>query len=135
MKKYLALVVGVLFVGIGIFMYLNNQRLMRVCTEEADAIVVDIREDFAADDECTNMMYYPIIEYFDGMKMVREEMKKGSSTSEYNVGDRIKVMYNPDKTEEFIVIGDSSSNIFSIIFIGLGVLAAGLGIVTLLKRE
>ena len=134
MKKFGAIIVGVIFIAVGAFLYFNNQRLTKVCTVETTAIVVDMKEDYQIDEGVTRYTYYPIIEYsVDGRKM-EQTMSSGSSTPAYRIGETITILYNPDKTTEFIVKGDKTSNILSIVFMALGGLLIVLGIVNLFKK-
>ena len=135
MKKFGAIIVGVIFIAVGAFLYFNNQRLTKVCTVEAVATVVDMKEDYEVDEGVTRYTYYPVIEYKAGDRMVEETMKSGSSTPAYRLGDKITILYNPQKTTEFIIKGDKSSNIFSIVFMALGGVLIVAGIITLLKKD
>ena len=128
MQKFLGIIVGVIFLGLGIFMYIKNDHLVKNCTVETEAIVVDMKEDISSDNDTTSFMYYPIIEYQVNGNTIRSVMDKGSSIPTYNVNDKIIILYNPNNTKEYLVKGDSSSNVFSIIFIVLGVGVTGLGI-------
>lgn len=135
MQKYIVLLIGVLFVGIGGFLYFKNANLVKNCTVEAEATVVDMKQEFADSDTTSTYMYYPIIEYTANNNTVRVTMDKGSSTPSYNINDKITILYNPNKTKEFIVKGDSSSNLFAIIFGVLGLFVTGYGIVVAIKKE
>lgn len=135
MKKFGAIIIGFIFVAVGVFLYFNNQRLSKVCTRETMATVVDMKEDFEIDEGVTRYMYYPVIEYMADNEMIEETMKSGSSTPAYRIGEEINILYNPNKVTEFIVKGDTSSNIMSIIFVALGGVLVVLGIVTLLKKN
>lgn len=135
MKKFVPLIVGLVFVGVGIFMYSNNQRLAKVCTVETEAVVVDMKEELQSDSDVTGYIYYPIVEYRAGDEKIETTMSMGSSTPAYRIGERIDILYNPDKVTEFIVKDDKSSNILSYILIGAGILVTVLGVVTLFKKE
>ena len=135
MKKVLTIIVGVIFLGVGIFMFIRNNNLIKKCTEEVDGIVVDMKEDYSSDDDGTSYIYYPIIEYKVGEEIIKGTMDKGSSNPSYKIGDKVTILYNPNNKNEFIVKGDKSSSIFSVVFIGLGILVIILGIVLLFKKE
>ena len=135
MQKYIVLIVGVLFLGIGGFLFYRNNSLIKNCTEKAEATVVDMKQEFADPDSTNTYMYSPIIEYKVGEDTIRVTMDKSSSTPAYEINEKISIKYNPKKVKEFIVEGDNSSNIFSIVFMALGVLVTGYGIVTLFKKD
>lgn len=135
MQKIGALIIGIIFVGVGIFMFIKDRNLVKNCTEETSATVVDFEEEFQTDDDGSTYMYYPVIEYNVGEQTIKSKMDKGSSTPAYKLNEKITILYNPNKTNEFIVKGDKSLNIFSFVFMGLGVLITGYGVVLLLKKN
>lgn len=129
MKKYTVLLVGILFIGVSAFLYFRNEHLVKSCTMEAEATVVDMDQELNTDsDTVSNYMYYPIVEYKAGENTVRAKMDSGSSTPEYELGTKITILYNPNKTNEFIVKGEKTMGILSIVFavIGLGVTVYGI---------
>ena len=136
MKRFLALIVGIVFVGVGVFMYYKNDYLVKNCTVEAEAIVVDMEEEIDSSEENISYLYYPIIEYMVNDNVVKVKMSSGSSVPAYRINDKLTILYNPNKKEEFIVKGDKTSNFISIVFIGLGVIVTGLGIkIAISKNE
>ena len=136
MKRYMVLLIGIIFLALGGFMFYRNNTLAKNCTEETQATVVDMKQEFSTDsDSTTSYIYYPIIEYSVGEDTVRVTMGSGSSTPAYSINQKITILYNPNKTKEFIVKGDQSSNIFSIVFMALGVFVTGYGVVVAIKKE
>ena len=135
MKKFLPALVGVIFLAVGIFMYFQNQRLAKVCTVEAEATVVNMKEEMESDEDGMRYVYYPVIEYKAGSETVEVTMASGSNTPAYSINDKVTILYNPNKVKEFIVKGDKTSGIFSYVFIGLGVLVTGCGVVVALKKN
>lgn len=134
MQRFLGIIFGILFIGVGIFMYFKNNNLVKNCTVEAIATVVDMKQELSTDSDGSSYLYYPIIEYKAGENTVRVTMDSGSSTPRYNINDKITVLYNPNNTKEFIVKGEKTSNIFSIVFIILGVIVTGFGIKMAIKK-
>ena len=134
MQKFIGIIIGVIFIAVGAFMFFKNDSLSKNCTNEASATVVDMKEELSTDDD-NSYVYYPIIEYAANGENVRVTMSSGSSTPAYNIGDKIDILYNPKKVKEFIVKGDKSSNIFSIVFMVLGVFITGYGVVIAVKKN
>ena len=128
MQRFLVLIVGIIFISISVFLYFKNEHLIKNCTVETEATVVDMKQELSNDDSSSMYTYYPIIEYQAEGNMLRETIDKGSSTPAYEIDEKITILYNPDKTNEFIVKGDNSSNIFSIVFLFIGVIVTGYGI-------
>ncbi len=135
MQKFLVAIVGVIFLAVGVFMYIRNNNLVKNCTVETEATVVDMKQDFNTDGDGSTYMYTPILEYKVGEDTIRVTMDKSSSTPAYNIDEKITVLYNPNKVKEFIVKGEKSSSIFSIVFIALGVFVTGYGITVALKKN
>ncbi len=134
-NKFIALLIGVVLIGVGIFTYFRNNELAKVCTEKTTATVVSMREDyeFATDSEGARYVYYPVIEYQAGGSTVRGEITNGSNPPIYSVNDTIEIFYNPNKTSEFIVVGENQS-IFWIVLCGIGVVFIGVGIFLFIKK-
>ena len=63
MQRFIVVIVGVIFLAVGGFMYFKNANLVKNCTVEAVATVVDMKQDLSTDDTTTSYIYYPIIEY------------------------------------------------------------------------
>ena len=133
--KFIALVIGVILIGAGIFMYFRTGELARVCTEGATATVVNMREDFTTDTDAegARYIYYPVIEYSANGQTVKGELSSGSNPPAYSVNDTIEILYNPDKIEEFIVVGENQ-NIVWIVLGGLGIVFVGVGIYLFIKK-
>lgn len=135
MQRFLGIIVGILFLVVGVFMYFKNNNLIKNCTVEAIATVVDMKQELDTDSNDTTYLYYPIIEYKAGENTVRVTMDSGSSTPRYNINDKITVLYNPNNTKEFIVKGEKGSNIFSIVFMVLGAIVTVFGIKVAIKKN
>ena len=134
MKKLLIILSGMVVLAVGIFLFISEKGLAKRCTTEAVGTVVDIKveENLEEDDGITRTTYtyFPIIEYNAGDKAVSKQSTTGSSGSpSYNVNDKIDILYNPNNVEEFIIKGDTTSNILSIVFIAVGVIIVFIGIV------
>ena len=136
MQRFLVMIVGVIFLAVGGFMFYRNNTLAKNCTEEVVATVVDMKQEIDTDSEgVSSYLYYPIIEYKAGEENVRATMDNGSSTPAYEINETITILYNPKKVKQFIAKGDSFSNIFSYVFLGLGVLITGYGAYTAFKKN
>jgi len=94
-----------------------------------------MKQEFSADEDGSSYMYYPIIEYTVGEDTIRVTMDSGSSTPAYDINEKITILYNPNKVKEFIVKGEKTSSIFSIVFMALGVFVTGYGIKVALKKD
>lgn len=136
MQRFGVALIGILFIAVGAFLFIRNNNLVKNCTEEAEATVVGIDQELSTDsDNNTTYMFYPILEYKVKGETVQSKMIDGSSSPDYKMGDKITILYNPNKTSEFIIKGDISSSIMSYVFMGLGVIATIYGAFVAFKKE
>lgn len=135
-KKILGVVVALVIVGIGIFMIIKGNDLAKKCTVEAVATVVDFKEETNFDDDIgISYTYYPLIEYIVDGTTISGQVSSGSNRPAYNINDKINILYNPNKVDEFIVKNDGSSNFIGIVFIAVGAIVLILSIVSIVKGE
>ena len=132
-KKFIPAILGVVLIGVVIFSYFRAGELVKVCTEKAVATVVDMREDIDTSSDEMRYVYYPIVNYEADGRTVEKELGSWSNTPAYRINDKIDILYNPAKVEEFIVAGENQ-NITWIIFGGVGILLLGAGIYTIVKK-
>ena len=135
MQKYSILTVGIIVIAIGGFLFYKSADLAKKCTEEVTATVVDIEEETEIDEDGTSYIYYPVVEYKAGDENVKAKMTTGSSSPKYKIKDKVTILYNPNKTDEFIVKGDGSMDILKYIFVVVGVALTGYGVFVALKKE
>ena len=133
-KKFIPLLIGLILLGGSVFFYFRAGELVKVCTEKTTATVVNMREDFSvdADTDGTRYIYYPVIEYEAAGQTVKGELD-ASNPPAYSVNDKVDILYNPNKTSEFIVVGENQ-NFSWILLGGLGVIFLAVGIYTLVKK-
>ncbi|MBQ9279741.1 MAG: DUF3592 domain-containing protein [Clostridia bacterium] len=128
-NSIVSIIVGAVFLALGIFMLNQSNALKERCTEEASGTVVQMVEEISSDPDSTDYTYYPVVEYQAGDQTVSKKSSIGSNPSPYQVGDKVEVLYNPDEVEEFIIVGEDTGKIFQIIFIVIGavILVVSLG--------
>ena len=132
-KKFIPAILGLLLIGAGVFFYFRASELAKVCTEKAEAKVVNMREDYEiTEDNVTRYIYYPVIEYQANGKTVTGELSSSSSPS-HSVNDTVDILYNPNKVDEFIVVGENQ-HLAAIAFGLVGVVFLVVGIVTAVKK-
>ena len=132
-KKFIPAILGVVLMGVGVYSYFRAGELVKVCTEKAVATVVDMREDIDTSSEGMRYMYYPIVSYEADGRTIEKELGGGSNTPAYRINDKIDILYNPAKVEEFIVAGENQ-NITWIILGGLGLVLLGVGVYVIAKK-
>ena len=129
MKKIGVIIFGIVFTIIGIFVIIKGNEQAKRCTEETVGIIIDIKEDLSTDDDGrTIYTYYPVIQYIVGDRTITKKSSSGSSSMAYNLNDKVDILYNPNKVEEYIIKGDKTSNIIGIVFIILGIIVCIAGV-------
>ena len=128
-QKIIIFVVAIVFIVVGIFGIIEANRLNSVCTEKATGTVVDIIEEMTTDsDGLPDYTYYPVIEYQAESQTISEQSNVGGSYGKYTIGDSVEILYNPNNTSEYIIAGNSTSMIVSIVLTiaGAGLLIYGI---------
>lgn len=84
--------------------------LNKVCTEETEATVTAIKTKRVREDKKNKKYYYPTLSYEVDGKEYSRKGERTRSRSEYAIGEKIKIMYNPANPKEFYVKGMIVSN-------------------------
>lgn len=133
LKRLIFIIIGIVTIGLGIFIMISGNRLAKVCTEETTGTVVGILREEETDSEgYTSITYSPQIEYKVGEQLVTAKGNSSSNASDHTIGEQIQIMYNPNNIEEYMIKGDRSSLLGGIIWIVLGTIILLVGIVKFL---
>ena len=82
----------------------NKNELKKRCTEKTIAIVKDIVIDEKKDsDGKIDINKYPIFQYTVNGKSIEVKSVIGYSTSDYVVGQKVEIFYNPNKEDEIYI--------------------------------
>ena len=138
-NKIFVILFGILAIGVGIYLLVSGNNKAKRCTTEAIGTVTEIIEekqentdeqDGAIISDTYTYTYYPVIEYKAGDKTVSKKSETGyGNKDKYKVGDKIDILYDPNKIDDYIIKNDKSSNIIGIVFIAVGVIVTGIGVV------
>ena len=125
-------VLGVVFIAIGVNMNAKNSELKSNCTAETQGIVADFavsgenREH--EEDGVDERLYHPIFEYEVDNQTYRQQSPIGKKQKRFDVGENVTVAYNPINPSEYYVPADTygsgagtiniSLGIFMIVFVG-----------------
>ena len=130
MKKIFVILFGLIFVGVGAFMLIKDNDLAKRCTASAEGTVIEIiTEDSTDEDGFTQYTYYPVIQYTANGKNVSKKSSSGSNPSKYNVNDKVNILYDPNKIEDYMIDGDKTTSFLGIIFIVAGIVVAIIGVI------
>jgi len=114
--------VGIIFIAIGVVNIKKRKRRRAVCTVETPGKVVDILSEYHRSAEDGGIYYYPVFEYYIKGNAIIHKGHTGSRPCEYQKGQEVIIIFNPDKPSEFRVAGEEELGIiFSIVLIILGI--------------
>lgn len=124
-NRIIVVLVGIIFLGVGVFLFIRGNNLKNNCTEKVDAYVINYTESYSDD----SFTYCPVIEYNVNGITYNKEYSTCGSVKKYQLKQKISILYNPNKVEEFYIEGDSTSGIFSYIFMGAGIFVIIIGLI------
>lgn len=114
-------IIGMVFLAVGFGVNKGHQHTKAVCTEEVNALVVDIKYD-------SNGLGSPVYRYDFGGKEYKTNTNTYSNHPPYDKGDTAKIMISPDDPEKIYVPTDNTAGMLSKIFMILGSSLAGIGV-------
>ncbi len=128
--------IGLLFSGLGLWLYLNDQDLAAKGVR-ASGTVIQIVSYRDSDGET---MYRPVVEFTDTAGSRREfSSDVSSSTSEFQRGEAVDVIYDPVAPENAIIDSFMERFFLPLIFGGLGsifaLVGAGILFTTIRRRQ
>ena len=136
LKKIWPILVGLVAIGFGVYMLVDGYKLFERCTEETFATVVQIdKEDQYDEDFGTKEYYYPVIEYKVNGEVYSGKSSSGFNAGKYKVGQQIKIFYNPNSIEEFIISKDKTSGVLGVLSIVGGIVFLTGGIISFLRNQ
>lgn len=105
MTFWIMIAAAVFSVVLGTGLVYYGQKLFGVCTSQAAGTVVDICQSSFSQDEG----YAPVIEFYaQGQKIrSRTQTEKTGRRNRipFEIGDEVKILYNPDNPRQFLVEG------------------------------
>ena len=120
----LLFIVGIIFAVVGIFVLKQGDNLKARCTEETTGTIVDIVSERDHSSDSSDRVYYPVVEYKVGDRIVNQKSRSGQTPCPYYVGQQVTVYYNPNNVEEYFIEGDSTPMFIGIVFIVIGSVVA-----------
>ena len=135
-KRIWPILVGLLAIGFGIYMLVDGYKLFARCTEEATATIVQLdQEDQYDEDLGFKQYYYPVIEYTVNGEVYSGKSSSGFDADKYKVGQQIKIFYNPNSKDEFIILKDKTSSILGVLGIVGGIIFLTGGIISFMRKQ
>lgn len=125
------LLVGIVFAIVGYFTFKGYKEKELKCTYEVSGMVSDLIRKVSEDsDGNESVSYHPVFTYRVGDLTYIKEYSYGGSSSNYHIGEDVILLLDPNNYDEYLVKGDISPKLFSIIFGGLGSVMVLIGLLS-----
>lgn len=105
------LLIGILVLGIGI-LRLNEHNEKKKTYIDVTGVVIDYEVSYNDDDE---ELYAPVVEYFVNGRRYETVSDSYSYPPKYDIGESVRLMYNPRNPQDVIFKHDNTSWIFMLI--------------------
>lgn len=118
---------GVIFSCIALGLTISSSHKKKVCTQEVSAVVTDLICKGSYDINHTySESWFPVYEYRAGGRVIRVQSPVGGLETDYQAGERVTLLLNPDNPEEFYNPGDQRNMVRNVFWgVGIVLLAAG----------
>ena len=131
----LFLIVGGGFICVGFYIRNSNLRIQENGIKTKAKIINFVSEESKNTDGYSNTYYYPIIQFID-KNGIKTTQKLNSSTSPKQINKLIEIIYLKKDNEYKIIINNEFwKTYFPLIFIIVGFLIFGFGIMPLIYRK
>lgn len=136
-KKIFLIFVGIVFIIVGIYLIFNRTDMVKRCTAETEANIIGIVEDKKAPSGQPKeegsyyeleKVYYPVIEFQVEDQTINKKYSVGDSKITYKIGDKVSIMYDPNKPEDYYIKEENGNNVIGIAFIVIGAVCSLVGI-------
>lgn len=106
MSDMFFLVVGIILAGIGLLLLTAKVMTYIKCTVPINATVVKLEKEYTFFRGVEHTHYRPIVGYVvDGKSYTEEAYFRTYRKTEYPIGSKMKIYYNPKKPEEMRFVG------------------------------
>jgi len=141
--RYVFLLLGLLFVGAGSFVFWDDYRQGRECTERVVATVSNVEREIESTPRRKgkksreHYSYTPVLKYkVNGVVYDEKARISDTSPTTFPVGASVPIMCDPDNPSYFYLEEHRAANTALIfIAIGVGLIGVGLILVTRPRRE
>ena len=102
-------VIGMIFIAVSLYLF-KREREFIANSIKTEALVVEMKEEFNnSTDSNDRYVYYPVFEFVDIYgKTIRKKHKRGSNPPAYQMYNRVKIQYDPNKSENFKIESDNN---------------------------
>lgn len=122
---------GLIFLFIGIGISSNMKKKTKQCTVITSATVLrNLQEKYRDIDHNTTYTFHPVLEYFVNEGRIEAKYTIGTAKVKYIEGQKVNILYNPNKPTMFYIEGDKSQNLIGKIFKIVGIICICTAIVS-----
>lgn len=122
MSDMFFLVVGIILAGIGLLLIMAKVMTYIKCTVPINATVVKLETESTFFRGVEHTHYRPIVGYVvDGKSYTEEAYFRTYRKTEYPIGSKMKICYNPKKPEEMRFVGHLFPLHIGTVFLGVGI--------------
>lgn len=116
--------VGLCFLAFSIIMTIIPKNQEKKCTEEVTAVVVDMNEmrstHKSGKRHYTTTTYAPVYRYEYNGEEYTKKSNLSSSNPKFSLGDKVKIMLDPNDPTNFYAPDDNTMSVLSTIFLIVG---------------
>jgi len=116
------LIFAVIFGGAGFLLFNKQLKDKKKNTAEGAAEVISYYTEISHSSKGgRSTVHYPIIRYEVNGQWYEHRSSSGRGSKPYEIGTLIRIMYDPEDPNNFIIYGDNTSYILGIVFMAIGV--------------
>lgn len=107
----ITLVAGVASIIITKAKDIRNKSFIKRCSAVAEATIIDVKMKSYVDNGITFVSYYPTVEFYAQNDRIEKKYTPVKSLTVYSKGQKVKVFYNPHKSDEFYLDTDGKKKV------------------------
>ncbi len=118
------LIVGIIFAGVGGLMVFNYIKAKKACTMSTPGEVIAYNSRVSHSRGHSTLVYHPVFRYYVNGQWYEKEYGLGKNTFDYQIGQTVEILYDPNNPDTYLVAGEKQDPAFSFIclIIGIGVI-------------
>lgn len=134
-KTLFIVIFGSVFCGLGLVFSLvalgikgSLKNKLKNCTSQTSGTIIDLKRHSSGSSGNHQTSYHPVIQFVtENGKTIVKESSFGGSKTRYQIGQNIKLFYNPDNPDEFYMPDDNIPKILTLVFslVGIGMILLG----------
>ena len=112
---------GLLFGGLGMFLWWNDKKKRKECTAEVAGVVKDVGKSVSYKKGKVKNSFRPTFAYsVEGVEYVKQT-NTTSGKNHFSEGQKVTVFYDPSKPQRFYVLEEKKLTALYMLLVGIGV--------------